>query len=136
MRALHLSHGRMEPRPSEVQVRGIAQRLFDQRIELRVAVGKPPPLPWPGRLGPGKGFRAVELFNAFHRRRRFYVRKLRAAGARQETRRDQQLHCERAARGTEKAFDLGHLRISMYCTVRYSLHEVKCLSTPGYAHGA
>ena len=100
MRALALSQRpHSEPRLCEFEVRGALQRFIDEAIELRIAVGTPPPVPWPGRSRRGEGVRAAELLDLFHRRRRVHAGKLCAARAREEAGASSGLHDERAARG-------------------------------------
>ena len=66
VRALNLSHRRVQPRLGKVEVWGTAQRLPDERIELRIPVGTPPSIPRPRRIRRGEGVRAAKLFHALN----------------------------------------------------------------------
>ena len=81
MRALNLSHRRVQPRLGKVEVRGTAQRLLDERIELRIPVGTPPSIPRPRRSRSCEGVRAAELLDLFHGRRRVHTGKRCAAAS-------------------------------------------------------
>ena len=63
----------------KVEVGRVVQRLLDQRIELRVAVGAPPLIARPGRDGGRERARAAELVDFLHGRGRIEPGDLRAA---------------------------------------------------------
>src|SRR4029077_19276532 len=133
-RALNLSHRRVQPRLGKVEVRGTAQRLLDERIELRIPVGTPPSIPRPRRSRSCEGVRAAELLRLFHGRRRVHAGELRAARGREEAASEHDLDDPPAGSG-KWALRRLHGSASKTRTVRYSLLDTNHLSRKTVLNG-